>query len=121
MKKVLIVDDSKVMRLMIRRTLRQAGFEPLDIQEAGDGIEGVARFKEHGPDIVLADWNMPRMGGLELLETLRELAPDLCLGFVTSEQTPEIRALARQAGARFLIPKPFTPEDFKVTLERFMR
>ncbi|MCB9731650.1 MAG: response regulator [Deltaproteobacteria bacterium] len=121
MKKVLIVDDSKVMRLMIRRTLRQAGFESLDVHEAENGVEGIAQFKEQAPQVVLADWNMPEMGGLELLENLRGIEPNVVFGFITSEQSDEIRSTARQAGARFLIPKPFTPDDFKVTLGTFLR
>lgn len=114
--KILIVDDSKVMRLMVRRTLRQAGFDNVEIHEAENGVQGIDVYKRESPDLVLADWNMPEMGGLELLEQLRVYDPEVRLGFITSEQSAEIRTAARQAGARFFIAKPFTPEEFKVKL-----
>ncbi|PKN57988.1 MAG: response regulator [Deltaproteobacteria bacterium HGW-Deltaproteobacteria-14] len=114
--KVLIVDDSKVMRLLVRRTLRQAGFENVEVHEAENGRQGVEVYQREQPDVVLADWNMPEMGGMELLQHLRVYDPAVRLGFITSEQTPEIRAAAREAGARFYITKPFTPEEFKIKL-----
>ena len=114
--KILIVDDSKVMRLLVRRTLRQAGFEDIDVVEAENGREGLDVYNREHPNVVLADWNMPEMGGLELLQHLRKADPGVKLGFITSEQTPEIRNEAREAGARFFIAKPFTPEEFKVKL-----
>lgn len=114
--KILIVDDSKVMRLLVRRTLRQAGFENVDVHEAENGRVGIDVYKQEQPDLVLADWNMPEMGGLELLQNLRVYDPEVRLGFITSEQTPEIKAAARQEGARFFIAKPFTPEEFKIKL-----
>jgi len=114
--KVLIVDDSKVMRLLVRRTLRQAGFDNVEVHEAENGRLGIDVYKREQPDVVLADWNMPEMGGFELLQHLVEYDPQVKLGFITSEQTPEIKQQARQAGARFFIAKPFTPEEFKVKL-----
>jgi len=114
--KILIVDDSKVMRLLVRRTLRQAGFDNIDVVEAENGREGIEVYGRESPEVVLADWNMPEMGGLELLHNLRRMNPGVKLGFITSEQTPEIRNEAREAGARFFIAKPFTPEEFKIKL-----
>lgn len=110
--KVLIVDDSKVMRLMVSRTLRQAGFE-FEVVEAENGKQGLEAYQREQPHLVLADWNMPEMTGMELLQQLRVIDPKVRLGFVTSEQTPAAREAASEAGARFLIAKPFTPEDFK--------
>ncbi|MFO0744422.1 MAG: response regulator [Myxococcota bacterium] len=110
--KVLIVDDSKVMRLMVARTLRQAGFE-FELIEAENGVKGLEVYQRDSPHLVLADWNMPEMTGMELLVALRKVDPRVRLGFVTSEQTPAAREAATEAGALFLIAKPFTPEDFK--------
>ncbi|PKN58354.1 MAG: response regulator [Deltaproteobacteria bacterium HGW-Deltaproteobacteria-14] len=121
LKKIMIVDDSKIMRLVIRRTLRQAGFDDFEMVEADDGREAIDVYERERPDLVLADWDMPVMGGLELLRHLRAFDPQVRLGFVTSEQSPESRTTARQAGARFLITKPFTPNDFKLTLDLMMR
>lgn len=118
--KILIVDDSKAMRMIVRRTLRQAGFDGHDVQEAGDGKEALAAIRASQPDLVLSDWNMPEMGGLELLQTLRSEDNRVTLGFVTTEGTPEMRAKATEAGAAFLIAKPFTADQFKNELTRHL-
>jgi two-component system chemotaxis response regulator CheY len=116
--KLLIVDDSRAMRMMVRRTLRQAGVDDGDVTEAGNGKEALDAIKAAKPDLVFSDWNMPEMNGIELLETLKKESIDVPFGFVTSESTPEIRARAVGAGAKFLITKPFTPETFKAALDQ---
>ena len=70
---ILIVDDSAAMRQMVMRTLRQAGFVGHDIAQAGDGVEALEHIRNNPVDLVMADWNMPNMTGLELLEELRSL------------------------------------------------
>ena len=114
--KILIVDDSKVMRSIVKRTLRQAGFGGHDVIEAANGTEGLNQVKAESPDIVLCDWNMPEMNGIDLLRELRAAGNDVKFGFVTSEGTPEMRETGEQAGAQFFITKPFTAEDFEQTL-----
>jgi two-component system chemotaxis response regulator CheY len=109
--KVLVVDDSKVMRMIVRRTLRQAGIECV-ITEAEDGKDAIAKMNESMPELILCDWNMPNMNGIELLRAVRKAGYRMPFGFVTTEGTPEMRAQARDAGAQFLIAKPFKPEDF---------
>jgi len=109
---ILIVEDSKPMRNLIKRTLRQAGFGDKPIREAGDGLAALELINEAKPDIVLADWNMPKMTGIELLKKLRADGNDVKLGFVTSEQSDEMREMAAANGASFLIGKPFTAELF---------
>ena len=116
---ILIVDDSKAMRMIVRRTLRQAGYEDSDIREAGNGKEALASIHEHTPTLVLSDWNMPEMNGIELLEHLVKESSPVTFGFVTSEGTPEMRTRAQAAGARFLIAKPFTPDVFQQTLRPY--
>ena len=69
-----------------------------------------------GPVLILCDWNMPNMSGMEFLEALRESGNVAKFGFVTTESTAEMRARARDAGAAFLIAKPFTAESFEKTL-----
>lgn len=113
---VLLVDDSRVMRQLVRRTLRHAGFALDRVEEAGDGVEALAVLERYRPDLVMSDWNMPNMGGFELLEKINEIGLAAPLGFVTSESTPEMRAKAAAAGARFLLTKPFTPEKVRMAL-----
>ena len=114
--RVLIVDDSRAMRMIVKRTLRQAGFGDLQVEEAANGQEALSRIEEHRPDLVLSDWNMPEMSGIELLEKLRADGDRTKLGFVTSQGTAEMRTRAVNAGALFFITKPFTGDTFKQTL-----
>jgi len=116
-KKILVVDDSKAMRMIVRRTLRQAGFDGNDVQEAGDGVEALAAVQSWGPDLVLSDWNMPNMSGIELLRAMRGGGDKRAFGFVTSESTPEMRKLAADSGALFLIAKPFDEDTFRTALQ----
>lgn len=69
-------------------------------------------------DLVLSDWNMPEMTGIELLEALRKEGLNVKFGFVTSEGSDEILARAKENGALFLIVKPFTAETFRRTFEQ---
>lgn len=110
--KVLIVDDSKAMRMIVLRTLRQSGLAITETREAADGLEALAVVEEFGPDLVLSDWNMPNMGGLDLLKALRAKGDRVTLGFVTSESSPTMREAAIAAGASFLLVKPFNAEHF---------
>src|ERR1700677_494158 len=69
--KILIVDDSTAMRMIVKKTLRQAGFDGHEFTEAEDGAKALAAIKASKPDLVLSDWNMPNMTGLQLLEALQ--------------------------------------------------
>ncbi len=114
--KILVVDDSSAMRMMITRTLRQAGFDGNDVEQAEDGAIALESIRNNEPDLVLADWNMPNMTGLELLEALRAEEIEVNFGFITTESTTEMRQKAADAGAKFLIAKPFTAESFEKAL-----
>ena len=114
--KILIVDDSRAMRMIVRRTLRQAGIDGQSVREAENGREALERMVEEMPDLVLCDWNMPVMSGIELLETLQAKGVRVPFGFVTSQNTPAMKERARQAGAWFVISKPFTPDTFEAVL-----
>lgn len=119
--KIMIVDDSTAMRLIVKRTLRQAGFEGHEIVECEDGDLALGAIERGKPELVLSDWNMPKMTGIELLEKLTAKGIKVKFGFVTTEATPEMRSRADLAGAKFLISKPFTAEVFKETLGPFIR
>ena len=114
--KILVADDSRVMRQIVVRTLRQAGYD-WDITEAADGAEAFAIARAEQPDLVLSDWNMPNMTGIELLRALRAAGDDVPFGFVTSEGSDEMREQADVAGALFLVAKPFTADSFRDVIE----
>lgn len=110
--KILVADDSRVMRQIVVRTLRQAGFAGHEVVEAENGRELVDKVGSEQPDIVLSDWNMPEMNGIDALDTLRASGSTVPFGFVTSEGSDDMRARAAASGAAFLIAKPFTAESF---------
>lgn len=110
--KILVVDDSRAMRMIMRRTLAAIDrYANATILEAGDGSEALGVVRSEQPDLVLSDWNMPEMSGIDLLEALNAQGTAVDFGFVTSESTPEMHDRAMAAGARFLVSKPFTPES----------
>ena len=114
--KIMVVDDSKTMRMIVKRTLRQAGYGDHNVEEAANGKEALDAIKASMPNLVLCDWNMPEMNGLELLKALNADGIKVNFGFVTSEGTPEMVKVAEENGALFLISKPFTPDTFKEKL-----
>jgi two-component system, chemotaxis family, chemotaxis protein CheY len=69
--KVFVVDDSRAMRMIVKRTLRQAGFDNIDIIEAENGRDALAKIRVENPGLILSDWNMPELDGYGLLEALR--------------------------------------------------
>jgi two-component system chemotaxis response regulator CheY len=115
--KILVADDSRVMRQIVIRTLRQAGYDDHEIVEAEDGADALAKVSSEKPDLVLSDWNMPNMTGIECLQALRSSGSAVPFGFVTSEGSPEMREKASNAGALFLIAKPFNEDTFKDALD----
>ncbi|WP_269618067.1 response regulator [Zhongshania sp. BJYM1] len=117
---IMVVDDSTAMRNMIIRTLRQAGFGGNDISQAEDGVVALESIKNKVPDLILADWNMPNMTGIELLEAMNEEGIKTKFGFITTEATAEMRAKASAGGAKFLISKPFSVESFEKVLTAIM-
>jgi two-component system chemotaxis response regulator CheY len=113
---ILVVDDSKAMRSIVMRAIRQAGYEATFV-EATNGAEALKVIRSSPPGLVMADWNMPEMSGIELLQALRAEGNPVKMGFVTSESDPGMRDMAFQHGALFMLTKPFTPEAIKAVLD----
>lgn len=116
--KILVVDDSRAMRGLITRALarieRTARAEVVSVE---DGAQALALLDVHEPNLVLCDWHMPRMEGLELLERLQARGSEIPFGLITSESTPAMREIALAAGADFVVTKPFTHESLERALE----
>ena len=113
--RVLIVDDSSVMRKIVGRSLRQAGLEVLDILEASNGSEALSLARENSLDLILSDINMPLMDGLEFVRQLRsiEAAQHIPVVMITTEAGEGHVVEALSLGASGYIRKPFTPEQIK--------
>ena len=113
--RVLIVDDSSVMRKIVGRSLRQAGLEILQLLEASNGSEALMLVKENSLDLILTDINMPLMDGLEFVRQLRrvESAQHIPVIMITTEAGEAHVVEALSLGASGYIRKPFTPEQIK--------
>jgi two-component system chemotaxis response regulator CheY len=106
--RILVVDDSRTMRLILRRMLAELG--QTDVQEAEHGLDALRKLVEPLPDLALVDWNMPEMNGLEFLKAVREVRAydSVKLMVVTSESSPRIVYDALKAGADEYAMKPIT-------------
>ncbi|WP_295052686.1 chemotaxis response regulator CheY [Sulfuricurvum sp.] len=115
--KLLVVDDSSTMRRIIKNTLSRLGYE--DVLEGEDGVQGWAVLNEN-PDMgmLITDWNMPEMNGLELVKKVRADArfADLPIIMVTTEGGKAEVITALKAGVNNYIVKPFTPQVLKEKL-----
>ena len=111
MPKALVVDDSRAMRMILSKTLAQSGF---DVVHAANGREALETMEREGASIglVLLDWNMPEVSGIEVVERLRSQSAfnGVRLVMVTTETEIEQMARALEAGADEYIMKPFTRE-----------
>ena len=118
MSKALVVDDSKTIRIIIRRILIDLGYEVLEATNGVHALEVIEPEKSL-VRLVLADWNMPEMNGLELLKRLRQ-DPELSslkVIMVTTETEMSQMASALDAGANEYVMKPFTKDILKEKLE----
>jgi two-component system, chemotaxis family, chemotaxis protein CheY len=110
MSKALVVDDSRAIRMILARTLRELGYE---VKEAANGIEALEAIKaDRTMSLVLADWNMPEMNGLELVKRLRQdpSLSSLVVVMVTTETEVHQMMTALDAGANEYVMKPFTKD-----------
>jgi two-component system chemotaxis response regulator CheY len=116
--KVLVVDDFATMRRIVKGVLKQLGFG--NIIEAEDGTAAMAELKKEKIGLIVSDWNMPNMSGLELLKAVRSDAGLKGIPFimVTAEGQKENVIEAVKAGVSNYIVKPFTPETFGEKLQK---
>jgi two-component system chemotaxis response regulator CheY len=120
--KVLVVDDSRAMRMLVMRSLRSAGLEIENSTEASNGVEATKVLGAEKVDIVFSDWNMPEMNGLELLKWVRANAATARVPFylITTETGDAQVSEALKAGANGYLCKPFAPEDLSKTLTEYL-
>jgi two-component system, chemotaxis family, chemotaxis protein CheY len=116
--KVLVVDDFPTMRRIVKNLLKQLGYENID--EAEDGAQALAKLKAGGYGLLITDWNMPVMEGIDLLKNLRaeDSLKDLPVLMVTAEAEKDKVIIAIKAGVDNYVVKPFTAEVLKEKLEK---
>jgi len=118
--KVMVVDDSATMRRIIKGILYQIGFN--NVVEADDGTTALELLRKQKVDLIISDWNMPKMPGIELLKAIRsdESLKDIKFIMVTAEAQKESVLEAIRNGVNQYIVKPFTPETLREKLEKVL-
>ena len=118
--KIMVVDDSAVMRKIIRRALRETEFSGAEVIDASDGSDALKKYEIEKPDWVLCDWNMPNMTGIEFVKGARQLETTnhVPIIMVTTEGTMGKMEEALNEGVDSYIVKPFTGEALNRTLTK---
>lgn len=118
-KKVLVIDDSAVLRTILARNLEQVGFRKSNIIQSGDGEDGLDKLSVDSFDLVITDWYMPNMDGLEFVKQIKEKdrLKDIPLLMVTSEMDARKELEAFRAGISAYIIKPFTANDLECKIK----
>jgi len=113
--KVLIVDDSSIVRSVVKKSIHMSGIEVADVYEAGNGKEALDILNREWVDIVFADLNMPEMNGIELVEKMSEdsMLVSTPVVIISSEQRQDKIDALKSRGIRAYMKKPFRPEGFK--------
>ncbi len=116
--KILVVDDFSTMRKILKKLLKRFGY--INIHEADDGVTALAKLKKERFDLIIADWNMPEMSGLELLKNARvdENHKNTPFLMVTAESGKNAIIGAIQAGANDYLVKPFNESILEEKLKR---
>ena len=116
--KVLVADDSGIMRKIIIRSLNSVGVT--DVIEAANGQEAIDKFKESPVDLILTDWNMPEKSGLDVVVEIRATGSQVPIIMVTTESQKGQVIAAIQAGVNDYLTKPFEADDLRAKLDKFV-
>ncbi len=111
--RALIVDDSRTMRIIISKIVKELGFETGDAGHGGEALDWIAN--NGFPELVCCDWNMPEMNGLEFVKAARELPGNeaMQIMMITTESEAENVMAALESGANEYLMKPFTKESIQ--------
>jgi two-component system chemotaxis response regulator CheY len=119
---VLIVDDSAIVRSVVRKTLLISGIDLGEIYEAGNGRDALAELDAHWVDIVFADINMPVMNGIEMVDRMveRDMLKTSPVVIISTERSETRMAELRAKGVSDYLNKPFTPECLRDVVGRIL-
>src|SRR3954467_15559300 len=114
-RRVLVVDDSATMRSIVRKILTGSRFQ-LEVSDAEEGVDALKQVRAAKFDLVLLDYNMPGLNGIETLSEIKRESPEVAVVMITSTPDEELTRKARSAGAAALLKKPFYPSDIDAVL-----
>ena len=119
---ILVVDDSMPMRKVIKKTIMASGFSMSEYSEAGDGMEALKVLREKWIDIVVTDFNMPNMNGLELVSEMKkdDMLQSIPVLVITTEGSQVRVDEFKEKGIAGYIKKPFTPEEIRSKLHEIL-
>ncbi len=113
--RVFVIDDDDIMLLSCRRILEKAGYR---VETFSSGLEGIRRIQEVRPELLLVDLKMPELDGLQVIERVRAVDPDIVIAVITGYATISTAVDAMKAGAYDFLPKPFTPDELRLIVNR---
>ncbi len=112
---VMVIDDDEIMRLSCEQILKKVGYK---VETFGNGYEGIERLRVARPPLLVVDIKMPELDGFEVIKIVRKIDPDLVIVVITGYATIETAVDAMKAGAYDFLPKPFTPSELRLIIDR---
>ncbi len=112
---VIVIDDDEIMRLSCEQILERCGYQ---VETFANGHDGIQRVKEASPPILVVDIKMPELNGFEVIDIVRKLDADVVIVVITGYATIETAVEAMKAGAYDFLPKPFTPSELRLIIDR---
>jgi two-component system, sensor histidine kinase and response regulator len=112
---VFVIDDDEIIRLSCEQILRKSGYK---VETFGNGYKGIDRLKEVRPPLLVVDIMMPELNGFEVIKIVRKIDPDIVIVVITGYATIETAVDAMKMGAYDFLPKPFTPSELRMIIDR---
>jgi len=112
---IFVIDDDEIIRLSCEQILRKSGYT---VETFGNGYEGIERLKEVKPPLLVVDIKMPELDGFEVIKRVRRIDPEVVIVVITGYATIETAVDAMKMGAYDFLPKPFTPSELRLIIER---
>lgn len=118
--KILIVEDEESHRTLLERTLRREGFEPVF---AADGEQGIAMVQQENPDLVLLDWNLPKLNGGQVARWIRKNSrfSHIPILMLTIRDRAEEQVVGFESGADDYQTKPYSPKELVARIQRLLK
>jgi two-component system, sensor histidine kinase and response regulator len=112
---IFVIDDDEIIRLSCEQILHKSGYK---VETFGNGHQGIERLKEVRPPLLVVDIKMPELDGFEVIKIVRRIDPDIVVIVITGYATIETAVDAMKTGAYDFLPKPFTPGELRMIIER---
>jgi two-component system sensor histidine kinase/response regulator len=114
-KTIFVIDDDEIIRLSCEQILQKSGYK---VETFGNGHEGIERLKQVRPPLLVVDIKMPELDGFEVIKIVRKIDPNVVIVVITGYATIETAVDAMKVGAYDFLPKPFTPSELRLIIDR---